>query len=38
MKVYHEGDKAQALCHDDGPVTVTDGYRGVPCSDGNGAA
>ena len=38
MKVYHEGDKAQALCHDDGPVTVTYGYRDVPFNDGNGVA
>lgn len=38
MKVYHEGDTGQALCPDDGAVTVTYGYRDVPFNDGSGMA
>lgn len=38
MKVYEAGEKIQALCHNDGDVTVTFDYRDVPFRDKRGVA
>ncbi|MCC5045590.1 hypothetical protein VDQ16_21680 [Xanthomonas campestris pv. campestris] len=36
MKFFMPGDKKSALCHRDGRVMTTFGYRDVPFRDGNG--
>lgn len=38
MKIYYQGDKGSALCHNDGRSSITFEYRNVPFSDGIGEA